>query len=591
MQTINKILFLLSTNERISAAWLLVMILIMAFLDMIGVASILPFMAVLTNPEIIETNLIVNYLYRASNLFGVNNTQEFLFSLGILVFFLLIISLSFKALTTYFQVRFVQMREYSLAKRLMEGYLNQPYSWFLNRNSADLGKTILSETGQVVGYGIGPLLELMAKGTIAIALIILLILVDPKLAMIVSLLFGILYFFAFILMRDFLGKIGKERLYNNKIRFISLNEAFGAFKEIKLAGLEKIYVNRFSKSAKKYADNIVSSQIISQLPRYILEIVAFGGIIVLLLYLIIQTGSFNKVLPTISLYAFAGYRLMPALQEIYAACTQLTFVGPSLDNLVKDMKNLKLNNMKLSANKMITYETIKLKNVYYDYPNSSRTTLKNINIDINVKTTVGIVGSSGSGKTTTIDVILGLLEPKSGQLEVDGNIISRENLVAWQNSIGYVPQHIYLADDTIAKNIAFGLESHEINLEAIQKASKIANLHEFVINELTEKYQTIIGERGIKLSGGQRQRIGIARALYHEPQILILDEATSSLDNETEKVVMEAVNNLGKNLTIIIITHRLSTVRNCDVIYKLDKGKIVNKGTYSEIFRNTKIRI
>lgn len=591
MQTINKILYLLSSNERRSAAWLFVMILIMAFLDMIGVASILPFMAVLTNPEIIETNLFVNYLYRASNLFGVNNTQEFLFALGILVFFLLVISLSFKAITTYFQVRFVQMREFSLAKRLMEGYLNQPYSWFLNRNSADLGKTILSETGQVVGYGIGPLLELMAKGTIAIALITLLIFNDPKLAMIVGLLLGISYFFAFILMRDFLSKIGKERLHNNQIRFISLNEAFGASKEIKLAGLEKIYVNRFSKSAKKYADNIASSQAISQLPRYFLEIVAFGGIMVLLLYLIMQTGSFNTVLPTISLYAFAGYRLMPALQDIYAALTHLTFVGPSLDNLVKDMKNLKLNNAKLSANKnkMIPFETIKLKNVYYDYPTSSRTTLKNINIDINVKTTVGIVGSSGSGKTTTIDVILGLLEPKSGKLEVDGNIISRENLAAWQNSIGYVPQHIYLADDTIAKNIAFGLESHEINLEAIQKASKIANLHEFVTNELPEKYQTIIGERGIKLSGGQRQRIGIARALYHEPKILILDEATSSLDNQTEKVVMEAVNNLGKNLTIIIIAHRLSTVRNCDVIFKLDKGKIVNKGTYSEIFGNTKI--
>ena len=288
---------------------------------------------------------------------------------------------------------------------------------------------------------------------------------------------------------------------------------------------------------------MASSQVISQLPRYILEIIAFGGIMVLLLYLIIQTGSFSKALPTISLYAFAGYRLMPALQEIYAAFTQLTFVGPSLDSLVEDIKNLKSNNLKLDVNRMIPYKTIKLKNVHYDYPNSSRTALKNINIDINVKTTVGIIGSTGSGKTTTIDIILGLLEPKFGQLEVDGKIISSQNLRSWQNSIGYVPQHVYLADDTIAKNIAFGLESHEINLEAIQKASRIANLHEFVTNELTEQYQTSIGERGVRLSGGQRQRIGIARALYHEPKILILDEATSSLDNQTEKVVMDAVNN------------------------------------------------
>jgi len=588
MQTINKILFLLSPNERKSAAWLFVMILIMAFLDMIGVASILPFMAVLTNPEIIETNLIVNYLYRTSNFFGVNNTQQFLFALGILVFLLLVISLSFKALTTYFQVRFVQMREYSLGKRLVEGYLNQPYSWFLSRNSADLGKTILSETGQVVGNGIRPLLELLAKGTITIALITLLILNNPKLAAIVGLLLGTIYCIAFIFMRGFLGKIGKERLFNNRTRFTTLSEAFGASKEIKLAGLEKIYVNRFSNSAKKYADNMASSQVISQLPRYILEIIAFGGIMVLLLYLIIQTGSFSKALPTISLYAFAGYRLMPALQEIYAAFTQLTFVGPSLDSLVEDIKNLKSNNLKLDVNRMIPYKTIKLKNVHYDYPNSSRTALKNINIDINVKTTVGIIGSTGSGKTTTIDIILGLLEPKFGQLEVDGKIISSQNLRSWQNSIGYVPQHVYLADDTIAKNIAFGLESHEINLEAIQKASRIANLHEFVTNELTEQYQTSIGERGVRLSGGQRQRIGIARALYHEPKILILDEATSSLDNQTEKVVMDAVNNLGKDLTIIIIAHRLSTVRKCDVIFKLDKGEIVGEGTFSEILGNTK---
>ena len=281
MQTINKILFLLSPNERKSAAWLFVMILIMAFLDMIGVASILPFMAVLTNPEIIETNLIVNYLYRTSNFFGVNNTQQFLFALGILVFLLLVISLSFKALTTYFQVRFVQMREYSLGKRLVEGYLNQPYSWFLSRNSADLGKTILSETGQVVGNGIRPLLELLAKGTITIALITLLILNNPKLAAIVGLLLGTIYCIAFIFMRGFLGKIGKERLFNNQTRFTTLSEAFGASKEIKLAGLEKIYVNRFSNSAKKYADNMASSQVISQLPRYILEIIAFGGIMVL----------------------------------------------------------------------------------------------------------------------------------------------------------------------------------------------------------------------------------------------------------------------------------------------------------------------
>ena len=221
---------------------------------------------------------------------------------------------------------------------------------------------------------------------------------------------------------------------------------------------------------------------------------------------------------------------------------------------------------------------ISLKNICYNYPNSSRTALKNINIDINSKTTVGLVGSTGSGKTTTVDIILGLLEAQEGMLEVDGTIITKHNARSWQKSIGYVPQHIYLSDDTVAANIAFGVKSDLINYKAIEKASKIANLHEFVVNELPNQYQTKIGERGVRLSGGQRQRIGIARALYHNPQVLILDEATSALDNFTEKVVMEAVNNLNKNITIILIAHRLNTVKKCDNIYFLEQGEVKNQG-------------
>ena len=212
--------------------------------------------------------------------------------------------------------------------------------------------------------------------------------------------------------------------------------------------------------------------------------------------------------------------------------------------------------------------------------------LKDINLLIPAKSIVGILGKTGSGKTTIVDIILGLLEPKTGTLEIDGRVINRKNSRLWQRSIGYVPQHIYLSDDTIESNIAFGVETKEINKEAVIQASKIANLHEFVTKELQEQYQTKIGERGIRLSGGQRQRIGIARALYHNPQVLILDEATSSLDNETEKAVMEAVNNLGKDITIILIAHRLNTVKNCDIIFKLDKGQLIDQGTFDELIND-----
>jgi ABC-type multidrug transport system fused ATPase/permease subunit len=311
----------------------------------------------------------------------------------------------------------------------------------------------------------------------------------------------------------------------------------------------------------------------------------------LILLFLSKKGSFNDVIPIISLYVFAGYRLMPALHQIYSSISQLTFIGPSLDkicNEFKDLKKFKLikNQELLSFNKKIT-----LKNIDYNYPNSSRRVLSDISLSILSKTTVGLVGTTGSGKTTVVDIILGLLEPQKGTLEVDEKVINKHNIRAWQRSIGYVPQHIYISDDTIATNIAFGVNPKDINQEAVEKASKIANLHEFVMNELPEKYHTSIGERGVRLSGGQRQRIGIARALYHEPKVLILDEATSALDNLTEKAVMDAIHNLGNNITIILIAHRLSTVKNCDTIFLLNKGQLVNKGTFDELIKdNDKFR-
>jgi len=369
------------------------------------------------------------------------------------------------------------------------------------------------------------------------------------------------------------------------LRFTLVSEAFGAAKEVKVAGLEQTYIKSFSDTARSYAQTVASVQATSQLPRYILEAIAFGGIMLVILHLMVQTGSFNNALPVISLYAFAGYRLMPALQMIYGALTQLTYVGPSLDKLYEDFKNLKPLNSNQDQGVLSLNSTIVLKNIHYNYPNTSRVALKDINLNIPVRSTVGFVGATGSGKTTTVDIILGLLEVQKGTLEVDGQIITKQNSRAWQRSIGYVPQFIYLADDTVAANIAFGVDSKDINQENIEKVSKIANLHQFIIDELPKKYQTTIGERGVRLSGGQRQRIGIARALYHKPKVLVLDEATSALDNLTEQEVMKAVNNLGKDITVILIAHRLSTVKKCDKIFLLEKGELKNEGTFEELIK------
>jgi len=590
MQILKKLFSLLTAQEKKRARILIGMILTMALLDMIGVASIMPFMAVVANPELVESNVFLKTAYAVSLYVGINTTQEFLFLLGMLVFVLLVISLVFKALTTYAQLRFTLMREYSIGKRLVEGYLHQPYSWFLSRHSADLGKTILSEVGTVIGSGFIPMMTLITQSVVAIALLTLLILIDPKLAFIVGLTLAAAYALIFKFTRSLLVRIGGERLKANQARFTVVSEAFGASKEVKVGGLEQVYINRFSDPAHTFARHQATSQIISQMPRFALEAIAFGGMLLVVLYLMAQSGSFASALPVIALYAFAGYRLMPALQQIYSSATQLRFAGPALDALHADLTSLQAANVQHDhLSPLPLTQAITLNHVSYCYPGAPQPALKGIDLSIPAHSTVGFVGTTGSGKTTTVDVILGLLEPQEGVLNIDGQTVNAANRRQWQRAIGYVPQHIYLADDSVAANIAFGVNSKDIDQRSVERVAKIANLHEFVSNDLPLGYDTIVGERGVRLSGGQRQRIGIARALYHNPQIFILDEATSALDNLTEQVVMEAVNKLGHEVTIILIAHRLSTVKVCDTIFLLEKGELKAQGTYEELVQDNEI--
>lgn len=580
MRTIRMLLDLLSPPERKHAFLLLSMTLVMALLDMIGVASIMPFMAVLANPEMVEANTIFNAAYAKMSF---TDPSQFLLALGILVFVLLVVSLAFKALVTYAQLRFTLMREYSIGKRLVEGYLYQPYSCFLSRHSADLGKTILSEVGTVIGNAVMPMMTLIAQGAVAIALLMLLILIDPKLALIVGLTLATAYALAFKATQRLLTRLGTERMIANQARFTAVSEAFGASKEVKVGGLEQAYIQRFSGPAQTYARHQATAQVISQLPRFALEAIAFGGMLLVVLYLMAKSGNFASALPIIALYAFAGYRLMPALQQIYGAVTQLRFAGPALDALHADLMSLQPTYSNPSQEAIPLKQAITLNQIQYRYPNAPLPALSSVSLTIPAKSTVGLVGATGSGKTTTVDLILGLLEAQEGTLAVDGQAITEHNRRAWQRAIGYVPQQIYLADDTVAANIAFGLDAKDIDQAAVERAAKIANLHEFVVNELPHQYQTTVGERGVRLSGGQRQRIGIARALYHNPQVLILDEATSALDNLTEQAVMEAVHNLGHEITIILIAHRLSTVKACDTIFLLEKGELKAQGTFKEL--------
>ena len=584
MLSLKKLLALLTPVERRHATALMGMTLGMAFIDTLGVASILPFVAVLTTPDLIHTNSLLSTAFTASRHLGIYTTEQFLFYLGVLVFFLHVTSLVFKALTIFLQTRFALMREYSISKRLVESYLHQPYAWFLNRHSADLGKTILSEVNVVIYGGMIPFMTLMAQSMITLAVLALLVIVDPLLAIYVGSLLGLAYIGIFAVLRGWLKRLGQERTKANQLRFTAVSEAFGAVKVLKVGGLEQIFIQRFSAPSEKYAKSQATAKNIAQVPRFALEAIAFGGMLLVILYLMNQSGSFTTALPIISLYAFAGYRLMPAMQQIYQAFTQLRFAGPAIGALYQDFNSLQpWNVQKCPLNLLPLRDKISLSNVDYRYPNATMPSLKGININIPAGRTVGFVGPTGSGKTTLVDLILGLLEPQQGVLEIDGNPITAVNRGQWQRSIGYVPQHIYLADDTVAANIAFGVNAKNIDQHAVELAAKAANLHDFVVNDLTHGYATTVGEHGVRLSGGQRQRIGIARALYHNPQVLILDEATSALDNLTEQAFMDAVYNQGPSRTIIMIAHRLSTVRQCDQIYFLDRGEIRGSGTFAEL--------
>lgn len=582
-----KLIDLLSPQERRRCLVLLAMILVMAFIDMLGIASIMPFMAVLTNPEVVHNNEYLSAIYQRMNF---TSESEFLSFLGMLVFVMLVGSIAFKALATYALLRFTHMRNYSLSKRLVAGYLQQPYDWFLNRNSSDLGKTILSEVDEVIVGALVPTMQVIAQSTVVIGLLVLLLIVDPLLTLAVIAVLGSAYVIFYLSLRSYMTRIGNERLDANRDRYQVVQEIFGGIKEVKVSGLEGVMLKYYEDPAMRFARQVSASKISSQVPRFALEAVVFGGLILVMLYLMSKPGGLQEALPVLAVFAFAGYRLMPALQNVYQQLTTLRFAGPALDALHKDLMSLKSGNPSIFHSDKTAplglAKTLSLERVNYIYPGAERASVKNVDMEIKAFTTVGFVGATGSGKTTTVDLILGLLHAQSGNLKVDGQIISRDNLRAWQKSIGYVPQHIYLADASVSANIAFGVPAELVNMDAVIKAARTACLHDFVTQQMPNAYDTMVGERGVRLSGGQRQRIGLARALYHDPDILILDEATSALDNLTEQAVMEAVNNLGHRKTIILVAHRLSTVKDCDQIFMMEHGEVIGSGRFDELLEN-----
>ena len=575
---------LLTRLERRRAGLLLALILVTGFTQMAGVASVMPFVSLAANPEAFETS---PYLAATYAFLGFSDTQRFLLFLGSVVFAGLVASIVAKALTTYALTRFVEARSYSLSRKLMAGYLRQPYDWFLSRHSADLGKNILSEAEQVIHGAFSPALYLISEGVVVATLVALLIVIEPRLAATVAVVLGGAYAVIYALLRNVLKQTGAERVHANHQRFEAVQEAFGSIKDVKAGGLEGIMLRRFDAPARRFAQTRAVETVANQMPRYAIEALAFGGLLALMLYLLAKPGGLQQFLPLLAAYAFAAYRLMPSLQSFYGMLVQLRFAGPALELLHRDLIELApeagAHLPEQRARPLGLAESLSLDGVTYAYPASKSPAVRGLSLEVRANTTVGLVGRTGAGKTTTVDIILGLLRPQHGTLRADGVPITAENLRAWQASIGYVPQHIYLADASVTANIAFGVPPDQVDHDAVQRAARIANLHGFVSEELARGYATTVGERGVRLSGGQRQRIGIARALYHDPDLLVLDEATSALDNLTEQAVMEAVHNLARRKTVIIIAHRLTTVRACDSIVLLEDGRIAAQGRFSDL--------
>lgn len=590
MDVIQKVLTLIRPENRGGGYRLLVLILIMAALDTAGVASIGPFMAVLAKPEIISTNqyLMTFYTYAGfQKLEGqLVDADAFMFLLGGIVFFIMTTSIFFKAWTIYKLERYTAHCNHTVSKELVECYVRQPYSWFLNRHSADIGKAVLSEVNAVNAGVLLPLMNVIAYGAVTISILALLLFVDSALAALVGICLCSIYIVVYIFLRNFLSYSGEDRVLANAERFKIVQEGFSGIKDIKIFGLEEILLSRFDNPSLRFAKHTAMQHIIGKIPRFFMEILAFGGILLLVLYLMATYGAFEEILPLLALYTVAAYRIMPSLQQVYAQLTTIRFSVPALNLLSDDLLNLRRSFSKtpsqFSGAALGLKHDLVMEEITFCYQGQEIPAVQGVNIKIKAMSRVGFVGSTGSGKTTTIDLILGLLSPQSGHIIVDGVNIDSQNIRLWQKTIGYVPQQIYLSDDTIAANIAFGLKESEIDYAAVERAAKTAKLDGFV-KDLPEGYKTKVGEQGVRLSGGQRQRIGIARALYYDPAVLVFDEATSALDNVTERAVMDALDGLDNGKTIIMIAHRLSTLKNCDSIYVLDQGKVVDEGTYSEL--------
>jgi ABC-type bacteriocin/lantibiotic exporter with double-glycine peptidase domain len=557
-------------------------------LEMAGVGSLGPFMAVVADPSVIQRQSILTFVYQ---IFGFQSDLGFLVFLGIIVFVLLIFATVIKMIILYVMYRFTGNRRYSLGLRLFKQYLYQPYQFFLNHNSGNLSERLLSEVDMAINGVLGPAMDSFVRGVLIQAVLIFLVIVNPNIAVIAFGVFGVLYAVLYGFVRLRIVRYGKDVSESNLIRYKASAEAFGGIKDVKILGKEPFFAHAYGVGARRFATTQAASQILSGVPGQAMQAMAVGFAVAMVIILLGVNGTLVEILPMLAIYTFAVMRMIPNAQAFFQDMTQIRYYGHIVDALYTDMTDLLEPPVRSDTAalhdvpEVLPFTShITLQGIKFSYPSSPKTVLKGIDLHLTKDTTIGFVGATGCGKTTLVDVIMGLLEPDTGSILVDDIPVITKDPAPWQRNFGYVPQQIYLSDDTVAANIAFGIPENMRDMTVVEQSARVANLHEF-ITTLPQGYNTIVGERGVRLSGGQRQRIGIARSLYHDPAILVMDEATSALDTITEDAVMDAIHNLKHSKTVIIIAHRLSTVQECDLIYLMEKGKITARGKYDDLLR------
>lgn len=557
---------LFTPEERKTAVRVVALISVMALLQTAGVLSIAPFLVVLAHPGVIEENPWVNAIYRGLQF---SDPAALIYALGLLTMVMVVASSIFKALTLHVVNRFVQMQRKSLGVRLLSNYVRQPYDFFLSRNPSELAKNVLSEVDQLVFDLLHPLAIVIAQGAVALGMVVLILAYNPQMAVCILAVVGALYGAIYLFVRKRLTKVGAERQAANAHRYKSCHEVVSGIKDVKIAHASQAYLRSFAKASHDFARSSAATETLTQSPLYIVEAVGFAGLITMALVFLWRTGDVGEVLPTIGLYGFAAYRLLPAMQSIYSGLTRLKYSGPILHSIHRDLC-MPADGEAEDGAQIVPRHDIRLQGVSYAYPSSQEVlVLDRLELVFPAHTITGISGPSGSGKSTVMDLLLGLLAPQAGGVLVDGMVIDKTNVKAWQKSIGYVPQQIYLADISVAENIAFGIPKEQIDMGAVERAARAAHIHDFIMGDLADGYASLVGDRGIRLSGGQRQRIGIARALYRDPPVLCMDEATSALDGSTEQAVNDAIRSLSGSKTVVIIAHRQSTLDACDRIVEM----------------------